>query len=88
MIVKAVYTHKGWFGPCPVYLGALTTECPNVMARHPAFDWLFDVVATFCDGVDWLLGKINPNGDGLQIGFLVTGELDEQLVINHEVEEA
>lgn len=28
------YTHRGWFGFCPVYLGSINTDCPNVIARR------------------------------------------------------
>lgn len=27
------FTHKGWFGICPVYVGDLETDCPNVTPR-------------------------------------------------------
>lgn len=32
------YTHKGWFGVCPVHYANLHTEAPIVEPRH----WLFD----------------------------------------------
>ena len=28
------YTHKGWFGVCPVYFAGLDTESPAVDPRH------------------------------------------------------
>ena len=28
------YTHKGWFGFCPVYLANPHSQCPNVTYRH------------------------------------------------------
>ena len=30
-------THVGWFGMCPVYLGNIYSDCPDVKARRP---WL------------------------------------------------
>lgn len=87
MIVSATYTHRGWFGFCPVYLGGLTTECPSVMPRHYIFDPLLTLVCALCDAADWALEKINPNGPGLQVGFLVTDELDNPITKQHEVDE-
>lgn len=31
------FTHKGWFGMCPVYLSDILGESPIIDARH----WLF-----------------------------------------------
>ena len=32
--------------------------------------------------------KVNPKGPGLQVGFIVTGELKKPFAIDHDVEEA
>lgn len=32
--MKVILTHKGWFGVCPVYFGALQSEAPHVYERH------------------------------------------------------
>lgn len=31
------YTHLGWFGFCPIYVGGLQGRCPDIKAR---FTWL------------------------------------------------
>lgn len=85
MIISNTYTHVGWFGPCPVYLGDLTSECPSVTPRWPWATVIFALVIGFCEVADWLLTRVR--GTGLEIGFLVTGELEEQLVIWHEVDD-
>lgn len=41
------YTHRGWFGFCPIYLGGINTDCPNVMARRR---WL-EPLLHFCIGI-------------------------------------
>lgn len=29
------YSHRGWFGFCPVYVNNPYTNCPSVCPRHP-----------------------------------------------------
>ncbi len=31
----ARYTHKGWFGFCPVFIEDPHGRCPNLTSRHP-----------------------------------------------------
>lgn len=39
------YTHKGWFGVCPVYLADIETDIggPTVDPRHWTLEWLMDL---------------------------------------------
>lgn len=38
MIINGIeYTHKGWMGMCPMYIGKLDTECPDLLPRHEVF---------------------------------------------------
>jgi hypothetical protein len=39
------FTHKGWFGVCPVYLGDLDTEIPSVTPRYDS--WVFTFLFHF-----------------------------------------
>ena len=41
------FTHKGWFGICPVYFGDLETESPNILERHWLFIPLMDLSELF-----------------------------------------
>ena len=34
------YTHKGYFGLCPVYFANLESQAPNVEPRHWSIAWL------------------------------------------------
>jgi len=51
MIINGIkYTHKGWFGVCPMYIGNKDTECPDLLPRH----WVFMPLAhlaVFIQGV-------------------------------------
>lgn len=31
------YTHKGWFGACPIYLSGVEADGPTIEPRH----WIF-----------------------------------------------
>lgn len=34
MTPPVTFTHKGWFGLCPVYIGDINTEGPCLDPRH------------------------------------------------------
>ncbi|SPY08069.1 hypothetical protein [Oligella urethralis] len=66
-------THKGiMFGFCPVYLGDLDSEGPNVVVRNWFPDWLFDL-GYFLDSATRMTLPFNDE-DPFKI--LVTGEID------------
>lgn len=53
------YTHRGWFGFCPIYIGGIHTDCPDVKARRPWLEkllflniWLQETSIAFCSMVD------------------------------------
>ena len=37
------FTHKGWFGLCPVYIGDINSEGPMLSARWDCIEWLMDL---------------------------------------------
>lgn len=39
------FTHKGWFGLCPVYIANLHSEGPDVAPRFPCTGWLITLSA-------------------------------------------
>ena len=43
MNTTVIYTHKGWFGLCPVYLAGIDSDGPNVDPRHWSLGWLMDL---------------------------------------------
>ena len=38
-----IYTHKGWFGFCPVYLAEPQSSCPDVVERHWSLKYVLDL---------------------------------------------
>lgn len=78
------YTHKGWFGVCPVYFANLDGEAPNIHQRHDLFlplfmlsEWVFGIVS-------FMVYSLNPE---LQLGWpmLITAEMKAPKVIDHEL---
>ena len=55
-----VFTHKGWFGLCPVYLNADEGEGMDVAARKPWLEWWFEANLFVWDVVDLVYQYINP----------------------------
>ncbi len=45
MKVTLTYTHKGWFGICPVYIGDADGDAPLVDPRH----WIFAPLMWFSE---------------------------------------
>lgn len=76
------YTHKGWFGLCPVYLANLGSDAPDIDERH----WLLTPWMTF-NG--WLLNALifvksvlDPDYEPA-FPILVTGELAEPVTMTY-----
>lgn len=72
-------THKGWFGLCPVYLGAIGSDAPHVHERHWLFWPLLELSHLFfelCFLVQDMAGA-EPTGWPLRI----TGRLREPVVL-------
>lgn len=75
-----LFTHKGWFGLCPVYAADLGTDCPHLTPRveNTFFEVLFTIshwaFLAYFAFMDICASLINREYDG---GFpiFVTGEL-------------
>lgn len=69
------FTHKGWLGLCPVYLGNLESEGPLVAARWGCVEWLLDlseaIYSVTMPVYHWLTGE-EP-----MYAIRVTGEIGE-----------
>lgn len=69
------YTHKGWFGVCPVYLGGHEREdCIKVMPRHRWTVPLFVVSQWFQGAMIYVCSWLNPDYIPCW-SFKVTGEI-------------
>lgn len=42
-----LYTHRGWFAFCPIYVARLHTPKPKLIARNGVPDWLLDAAVLF-----------------------------------------
>lgn len=77
------YTHRGWFGVCPVHVGGLGTSAPDIDPRHfllePLF-WVSEFVFSLCFIAEDLLG-LPSHGWPVRM----TGKLAEPIVYEVEV---
>lgn len=64
------YTHKGWIGLCPVYIGNKESASPDIDPRIPYTEWLLHLSLAVFD----FIGSVTGNDDG-GIPILVTGEV-------------
>lgn len=70
------FTHKGWFGLCPVYFADLESEAPHVHPRHWIFTPLMMLSEVFFSVAFWCAGFINPDFEPAW-ALRVTGALEE-----------
>lgn len=84
--VTVTYTHKGWFGMCPVYLGNLGGPAPDVLERHPSLIVIMLISEALFGLLNLLSCAINPK---YQPGWplLVTSELKPHKVMTHHHED-
>lgn len=68
------FTHKGWFGVCPVYLGELDTPIPLVEPRHPSLDFLLTFSEIVYRSIFWVCISINHEYEA-SWPIRITGEL-------------
>ena len=68
--MKVAFTHKGWFGLCPVYMADLHTISPRLEPRLPLTSWLIHLSAE-------IFNLMNADGFPLRIA----GELNPSKVI-------
>ena len=64
------YTHKGWIGLCPVYIGNKDSASPDIDPRIPGSMWLL----TFSLWMFDLVGSVTGNDDG-GIPIRITGKV-------------
>jgi hypothetical protein len=83
MKVTISYTHKGWFGLCPVYFANLDSESPNVEPRHWSLAWIMDFSEAMFFAVNWMRSLIDPTHEpGWPLK--ITGQLNPAKVREHE----
>lgn len=75
--LAARYTHRGWLWFCPVYFGALNTDCPDIAERNGVPECLLTAALWFGTLCINIAAAISPASEP---GFVcvVTGELGPQ----------
>ena len=68
------FTHKGWLGICPVYIGGLDDEGPVIAERHWSFIPLMKISEFMQRLCRFVLSAINPHYEPMW-AIRVTGEL-------------
>ncbi len=73
--MKVPFTHKGWFGLCPVYIAELDSDGPRIENRFPATAWLIHLSA-------WIFDTMNAEG----FPITITGELrpPKMIEVDHD----
>lgn len=72
------YTHKGWIGLCPVYIGNIDGEAVDVDTRYPFTMWLLHLCLFIFDTI----GMFIEDNDG-EIPIRITGKLANVLENPH-----
>ena len=55
------YTHYGWFGLCPVYLGALEHDCVEMADRNWIPSWWFSLNQRACEAAIFVMSAIDAD---------------------------
>lgn len=76
---EITYTHKGWFGLCPVYIAEPGSIDPYIEARRPYLGWLLDLSEIAC-----AMASGVPREDLYSCKVRVTGELEDPFVMEYE----
>lgn len=72
----AVFTHKGWFWICPIFIGVNAEGFADVEARYSWLEPLFSLCEYFEGFRIWLTSVINPDYEPTFM-FRLTGELSK-----------
>jgi hypothetical protein len=82
-MLALTYTHKGWFGLCPVFIGNIEADGPDgpcIKARHWSLEWLFDLSAALMDAVMFVQGLLGGDPPGY---FVAIGAKLDAPIVDH-----
>lgn len=85
--MKTTFTHKGWFGICPVYFANLQSDSPVVHERRP---WMLPLmmISEFMYGVAFACTRlVRPDWEPMW-PLRVTGVISPPLVLDLPTEDA
>lgn len=78
-----IYTHKGWFGVCPVLLAGIDSDGPNVDPRHWSLGLLMDLSEVVFGAYIHLRTSLDQDYEPAW-PILVTGELPRPIIRTHD----
>lgn len=58
--MKIQFTHKGWFGLCPIYLANVDSDAPYIEPRFMLTSWLISLSTFIYGSCIWFVSVINP----------------------------
>lgn len=68
------YTHIGWIGLCPVYIGDLDKEGPCVKVRYPWLEYWLDFNDWLIGFAIWCYSAMNPDWEPM-FPIRITGKI-------------
>ena len=71
------FTHKGWFGICPVYFADLDSDAPLIVERNAIYIPLFILSEFMFSIIHFVQSLINPDAD-LYWPLKVTGYVSKE----------
>lgn len=78
--MKIPFTHKGWFGICPIYLADVDSDGPRIEPRFMFTGWLIHLSTFIYGSCIWFITSINPEFEP-RWPMLITGALDKPIFI-------
>ena len=75
MATEIIFTHKGWFGLCPVYFAGIETEGPVVEPRNQFVEWLM-TLSEYVFGTYFLIRATLNAYYEPEWPMVVTGEIE------------
>ena len=83
MKTEVEFTHRGWFGLCPIIISDLDSGSPIIEARWACLDWFLTVNEFIQDKrIDFMMA-LDDNFEP-SFSILVSGELDNPIYIDYE----
>lgn len=83
MKVTLKFTHRGWFGICPVYVSDPEGWAPVIEPRHLLLTLLFWVSEAAIETIHLVRRAMDPQYEGMYF-LLITGELEKPYVVEAE----
>ena len=78
-MTSVTFTHKGWFGLCPIYISEPYSEGPTLEPRIPYTGWFLDLQADIYGIFFNLVQDEDPMWP-----IKITGELKKPVVMDFE----